>query len=164
MIETLQRVLRPLARAVDNMVARAVVRLVASNGFTQILQAEISAGEVKNDLDHLEAYGMAAAPLPGSVALCLFVGGERDNGAAILVHDQRHRPRTLAPGDVALFTDQDDPAAAAEDARHRIQLTRDGTLVIRCRRLDIKCGDERLVMEEGTGFRLSYSDFEATET
>ncbi|WP_052711889.1 phage baseplate assembly protein domain-containing protein [Elstera litoralis] len=108
------RFIGPLLRALDNLVSRAVIRLVAASGPTQQLQAELSAGEVKNDFDLLESYGMTAHPLPGAIAVCLFVGGERENGAAILAHDQAKRPRTLAPGDVALYTDQDDPAAAPQ--------------------------------------------------
>lgn len=153
----------PLARVLDNLIARAVIHLVTSRGPTQQLQAEISAEEVKSDLDLLEPYGMTAQPLPGAVAVCLFMGGQRDNGAAILAHDQGKRPRTLAPGDVALYTDQDDPAASAEDARHRLTLGRDRTITLRAKRIDLHCGDQRLILDEAEGLRVIASQIRFEE-
>lgn len=152
MIEALGRLMGPLNRAVDNMVGRAVIRLVQSGGYTQQLQAELSAGETKNDLDLLEGYGLTAVPLPGAIAVCLFVGGERENGAAILAHDQGRRPRTLVPGDVALYTDQDDPSAGAEDAAHRVTLGRDRSVILRGKRFSFKCGDQEMILDEAEGF------------
>jgi phage gp45-like len=153
----------PLLNALDNLVARAVIRLVSAAGATQQLQAELSAGEVKNDLDLLEGYGLTAQPLPGAIAVCLFVGGERENGAAILAHDQAKRPRTLAPGDVALYTDQDDPAAAAADAQHRLHFGRDRSVILRAKRLDIQCGTQRLILDETEGLLVQASQIRFEE-
>lgn len=141
-------------RALDNLIARAVIHLVAAAGPTQQLQAEISAGEVKNDFDLLEPYGLTAQPLPGAVAVCAFLTGERDNGVALLAHDQDKRPRTLAPGDVALYTDQDDAAADAAGARHRLTLGRDRTITLRAKRIDLQCGDQRLILDETEGLSV----------
>jgi phage gp45-like len=152
MLDALGRVLAPLNRAIDNMVARAVIRLAQSGGQTQQLQADLSAGETKNDLDLLEGYGLTAVPLPGAIAVCLFVGGERENGAAILAHDQGKRPRTLEPGDVALYTDQDDPAASADEATHRITLGRDRSVTLRGKRFSFKCGDQEMILDKDEGF------------
>lgn len=150
-------------RALDNLIARAVIHLVAAGGPTQQLQAEISAGEVKNDFDLLEPYGLTAQPLPGAVAVCLFMGGERDNGAAVLAHDQDKRPRTLAPGDVALYTDQDNPAAGAEDALHRLHFGRDRSVILRAKRLDIQCGTQRLILDETEGLLVQASQIRFEE-
>lgn len=164
MIEALGRLMGPLNRAVDNMVGRAVIRLVQAGGYTQQLQAELSAGETKNDLDLLEPYGFTAQPLPGAIAVCLFVGGERENGAAILAHDQGKRPRTLAPGDVALYTDQDDPAAGAEDAAHRVTLGRDRSVILRGKRFSFKCGDQEMILDEAEGFIVRASRVQFIKT
>lgn len=161
--DPLSRFLGSSLRALDNLLARAVIHLVAAAGPTQQLQAEISAGEVKEDLDLLEPYGFTAQPLPGAVAVCVFMGGERDNGAAILVHDQDKRPRTLAPGDVALYTDQDDPAAAAQDAHHRLQFGRDRSVTLRAKRLDIQCGTQRLILDETEGLLVQASQIRFEE-
>lgn len=141
-------------RALDNLIARAVIHLVAAGGPTQQLQAEISAGEVKNDFDLMEPYGMTAQPLPGAVAVCAFLTGERENGVALLAHDQDKRPRSLSPGDVALYTDQDDPAASAEEAQHRFTLGRDRTMVLRAKRIDLQCGSQRLILDETEGVHV----------
>ena len=157
------RFIGPLLNALDNLVARAVIRLVSAAGPTQQLQAELSAGEMKNDFDLLEGYGLTAHPLPGAIAVCLFVGGERENGAAILAHDQGKRPRTLAPGDVALYTDQDDPTAAAADAHHRLHFGRDRSVILRAKRLDIQCGPQRLILDETEGLLVQASQIRFEE-
>lgn len=164
MLDALGRLLGPISRALDNIVTRAVIRRVESMHWTQQLQVELSAGETKNDFDLLEQYGITSSPLPGAIAVCLFVGGERENGAAILAHDQKARPRTLYPGDVALYTDQDDRNAMADESLHRLHFGRDRSVILRCDSFSLKAGDQELILDKDEGLIVRASRVQFIKT
>lgn len=93
----------PIAR----VLARGVVVLANSARKLQSLQLRITAGEVKDDIEHLEPYGFTSCPLAGAEALVGFLG-DRSHGVVIMVADRRFRLQGLKPGEVALHTDQGD--------------------------------------------------------
>jgi len=92
---------------IAGVLARGVVVLANSARKLQALQLRIMAGEVKDDMEHLEPYGFTACPLPGAEALAGFIG-DRSHGVVIMVSDRRFRLQALEPGEVALYTDQGD--------------------------------------------------------
>jgi phage baseplate assembly protein V len=91
-----------------NFLARGVVALGNSASKLQSLQLRLLAGEVKDDVEHLEPYGFTACPQPGAEALAGFIGGDRSHGVVIVVADRRFRLQGLKPGEVALYTDEGD--------------------------------------------------------
>lgn len=91
-----------------NILARGVVALGNSASKLQSLQLRLLAGEVKDNMEHLEPYGFTACPLAGSEALAGFIGGDRSHGVVIVVADRRFRLQGLKPGEVALYTDEGD--------------------------------------------------------
>ena len=91
-----------------NILARGVVALGNSASKLQSLQLRLLAGEVKDNVEHLEPYGFTACPLAGSEALAGFIGGDRSHGVVIVVADRRFRLQGLEPGEVALYTDEGD--------------------------------------------------------
>ncbi|MDH0132814.1 phage baseplate assembly protein V [Pseudomonas asiatica] len=92
---------------IASVLARGVVVLANSARKLQALQLRITAGEVKDDIEHLEPYGFTACPKDGAEALVGFFG-DRSHGVVILVADRRFRLQGLKPGEVALYTDQGD--------------------------------------------------------
>lgn len=74
----------------------------------QGLQLRLTAGEVKDRVEHFEPYGYTSHPLPGAEAVVAFVGGDRSHGVAIVVGDRRFRLAGLKPGEVALYSDEGD--------------------------------------------------------
>ncbi|GAB1617167.1 phage baseplate assembly protein V [Pseudomonas sp. NGC7] len=90
-----------------SVLARGVVVLANSARKLQALQLRITAGEVKDDVEHLEPYGLTSCPLPGAEALVGFIS-DRSHGVVIMVSDRRFRLQGLQPGEVALYTDQGD--------------------------------------------------------
>ena len=91
-----------------NILARGVVALGNSASKLQSLQLRLLAGEVKDNVEHLEPYGFTACPKEGAEALAGFIGGDRSHGVVIVVADRRFRLQGLKPGEVALYTDEGD--------------------------------------------------------
>lgn len=87
--------------------ARGVVVLANSARMLQSLQLRITAGEFKDDMEHLEPYGFTSCPHPGAEALAGFLG-DRSHGVVIMVADRRFRLKGLKPGEVGLSTDEGD--------------------------------------------------------
>lgn len=115
----LARMLAPLARALGNMLARGTVVLAKSTTKMQTLQVKLLSGEVKDGIEHFEAYGLTARPKAGAEHITLFLGGDRSHGVTIMVADRRHRPTGLAEGEVVLH----------DDLGHRMHLTRTGIVI-----------------------------------
>lgn len=90
------------------MMARGTVALATAGSMLQTLQMRLTAGEVKDDLEHFEPYGFTSHPLPGAEGIALFLGGDRSHGVVVCVADRRFRLKELRPGEVALSTDEGD--------------------------------------------------------
>ncbi|MDF0730568.1 phage baseplate assembly protein V [Pseudomonas entomophila] len=90
------------------MLARGSLVLAQSADQLQRLQMRLLAGELQDDLEHFEAYGFTSHPLPGAEGIAAFIGGDRSHGVVLVVGDRRYRLQALAPGEVALYTDEGD--------------------------------------------------------
>lgn len=90
------------------MIARGTVALASAGAMLQTLQMRLTAGEVKDDLEHFEPYGFTSHPQPGAEGVALFLGGDRSHGVVVCVADRRFRLKALQPGEVALYTDEGD--------------------------------------------------------
>lgn len=106
MIDVINRMLAPLRTRVANLVARAVVKLVDDAVRMQKLQLQVLADETRDGCERVQQYGFTSVPLEGAEAVVLFVGGRRDHGLVVAVDDRRHRKKDMAPGEVALYTDE----------------------------------------------------------
>lgn len=115
----------PIASAL----ARGVVVLANSARKLQALQLRITAGEVKDDMEHLEPYGFTSCPKGDAEALVGFIG-DRSHGVVIMVADRRFRLQALEPGEVALYTDEGD----------RLHFKRDRTIEIETMTLKVSAG------------------------
>lgn len=92
----------------NGLLARGVVALANSARKLQTLQMRLTAGEIKDGMEHLEPYGFTSCPLPGAEGLAAFLGGDRSHGVVVVVTDRRYRLQNLEPGEVAIFTDEGD--------------------------------------------------------
>lgn len=90
------------------MMARGTVALATAGKMLQTLQMRLTAGEIKDDLEHFEPYGFTSCPKPGAEGIALFLGGDRSHGVVVCVSDRRFRLKELKPGEVALYTDEGD--------------------------------------------------------
>ena len=85
----------------------------------QTLQIKLLADEAKDDIEHVEPYGLTACPHPGAEHVTLFFGGDRSHGVVIVVADRRYRLQGLAAGEVALY----------DDLGQKVHLTRGGIVI-----------------------------------
>lgn len=109
-IDDLFKLLNPLRIRVLNMVTRALVKKIDATTKLQTIQVEMLAGEVRDGLEHFQAYGFASkAGVPnqkGPEAIVLRVGGAGDHPVVIMVSDRRYLPPNLESGEVAVYDAQ----------------------------------------------------------
>lgn len=109
-VRTVSRLLAPIARRVRLMVARAVVTAIADAGKIQSAQVKLLDGEVRDGIEILHQYGFTSIAQGQPEGLYFSVGGDRDHGVLVCVADRQFRRKNLAPGEVALYTDEDTEA------------------------------------------------------
>ncbi|MFT4118683.1 phage baseplate assembly protein V [Bradyrhizobium sp.] len=119
MIDQLNRLLAPMQRRIMLAIGRAVLNAVNDSASSQMVQASLLAGEVRDKMERMSEYGFTSVPLPGAQAVSVFVGGERGHGVIIATGDTRYRLKALAGGEVAIYDDQG----------QKVHLTRDGIVV-----------------------------------
>jgi phage baseplate assembly protein V len=107
-MDALNRLLAPLRRRVDNMVARAVLRLANDGPMLQEAQLQIQRGEIRERCERFQQYGFTGVPHPGAEAVVIFVAGLRDHPLIVSIDDRRYRKKGLQAGEVALYTDEGD--------------------------------------------------------
>ncbi|WP_413207966.1 phage baseplate assembly protein V [Rhodospirillum sp. A1_3_36] len=95
-----------LKRRMATMIRLARLTAVDSGKATQCLQAEVFAGELHDNVKHLEPYGFTSHPLTGAEALLVFPGGVNSNPVALVVGGRTYRLQGLKGGEVALYDDQ----------------------------------------------------------
>lgn len=105
---TWARLTAPIYRRLRQVVTRGIVRLVDPAQLLQSLQVEAFAGETLDRVEHFEPYGFTSHPLAGAEVLLFSLSGRRSHNVAGIVTDRRYRKKDLAPGEVALFTDEGD--------------------------------------------------------
>lgn len=93
---------------IKSVLVRGTVALADSLRKMQSVQVRLLAGEVKDQVEHLEPYGFTSAPLAGAEALAGFIDGDRSHGVVIVISDRRFRLQGLKAGEVALYTDEGD--------------------------------------------------------
>lgn len=137
-----------LNRRLASLFARGVIRHAdVRNGLAQA-QAEFSRGELRR-VGLPQGYGVASQPLPGAEVFTVFGMGERDAGMALAHDDRRARPTDLEAGETMVYGRR-----ALDPPWHWIRFTDDpktGTVKIKCRRLEIRCGDYYSVLDADTG-------------
>ena len=121
LIRVVERLVAPLRRRVLLMVSRAVVRWIDDAPQRQRMQVEGYAGEILDDVERVQQYGLSTCPPLGSDAVVLAVGGMRQHPLVIAAEDPSLRPRLLARGEVILYTAADETSVGGV-GRHHIQM------------------------------------------
>ena len=92
----------------SNFLVRGVLALVGVGSKMQSVQMQLTADEVKDDMEHFEPYGITSNPHPGAEGLTAFINGDRSHGVVLCISDRRFRLQALKTGEVALYTDEGD--------------------------------------------------------
>jgi len=103
----LERVLAPIKRRILMMLARSVVLDSNDSKKVQQLKLKILSGEIRDNIESFQNYGVTSRPPDGAEALIVFIGGNRDHGICVGVNDRESRLKDLEKGEVALFTDEE---------------------------------------------------------
>lgn len=100
--------MRNVFAQIQDMIARGFVRLSYATKKMRELQCEFLAGEVRDQLEHVEPYGFTSEPLADGKpeAFALFFDGNRSNGIVFCVADRRYRITNMKSGEVAIYDDQ----------------------------------------------------------
>jgi phage baseplate assembly protein V len=107
-LDDLNRLIAPLRTRVQNMVSRAVVKLVNDGVKLQLVQLSLLEDETRDECERFQEYGFTSVPLEGAEAVVAFVGGRRDHPLVVAVDDRRYRMKGLQNGEVAIYTDEGD--------------------------------------------------------
>ena len=94
--------------SLKSMMARGTVLLAGAGKMMQTLQVRLTAGEVKDAVEHFEPYGFTSNPLAGAEVLTMFLSGDRSHAVVVVAADRRYRIKELKPGEVAIYTDEGD--------------------------------------------------------
>lgn len=106
--DNVSKLTKPLRDKIALSIARAVINLV--NDVTPLQGAQISllADETRDHMTRMQEYGFTSVPHSGCLAIAVFAGGDRSNGAVIATDDPRYRMKNLQSGEVAIYTDEGD--------------------------------------------------------
>ncbi len=96
--------LRKLRFRLDAVVSRAVIELVNDAMKTQRVQLSILEGEVEDDVEHMQPYGLSFTPPAGAEAIALAPAGSRANTVAICAQLPGDRPQGAPPRAGGLYT------------------------------------------------------------
>lgn len=96
--------IRDLANRVMMAFARGVLRMSTDAGKRQLLQIELLEGELRDNVEVMQFYGVYSRPLPGADYAVAFIGGNREQGIAVASADRRYH-LALLEGEVALADD-----------------------------------------------------------
>lgn len=143
---TFGKMLGPLGRRVQNMIARGTVVLSQAGAMMQKLRVNLLAGETLDELEHFEPYGFTSRPLKGAEVVTVFVDGDRSHGLVLICADRRYRMKDLEEGEIAI----------QDDLGQSVHFTREGIVV--------KGAGLPMVFEDTPSITMKASDFIRFET
>jgi phage baseplate assembly protein V len=119
MLDTIERMTAGARNKASLMVGRCILKAIGDGKAVQLVQAQLLAEEIHDDVERIQQYGLTSVPKPGAEGVIVFVGGNRDHGLLIAVEDRRYRLKGLEAGEVALY----------DDLGQKVHLTRAGIVV-----------------------------------
>jgi len=100
------RDLAQLRQRIDMMLARGALVATNDTGGIQVHQVALLEGELADDVERFQSYGLSAVPPAGGDTLVAFLAGNRDHGVCVAINDRASRPKNLKLGEVVLYNDQ----------------------------------------------------------
>jgi phage baseplate assembly protein V len=112
--------LEKMALKSQTAMARGVLRRTNANTKAQSTQVEVFEGELYNDVELWEQYGLTSIPADGDELLVLSPGGGRDKAVGLTAQKRSSRPKGGLAGDVTLY----------HEAGHKVYLQSGGSISI----------------------------------
>ena len=99
----MKKQLDKLARRMQLMVGRCVLRAVSASGGRVLVGIDGLDGSSMDGIELAEPSGLTCIPLNGAEGIALSVMGDGTHQIIVPLGDRRHRPKDLQPGDSSLF-------------------------------------------------------------
>jgi phage baseplate assembly protein V len=135
-LSDLRRWIDPIKKKVYLMLGRAILTAINNSGTTQRLQMKGLSDEVLDGVERFQEYGFDSYPWEDAQAAVMYLGGNRDHGIVVTVHDRRYRPTNLTQGEIVLYTDED------KVTEFRVWLKRNRILYARANNIDLNSDTE----------------------
>lgn len=106
-LNDLERFLRPIKQKLYGIAGRALLTAVRNSNKTQRLQYKVYEDMVYDDVERLQEYGFETYPDASdenNEIVILNIGGNKDGGMVICVHNREERPKDLSSGEVCLYS------------------------------------------------------------
>ncbi len=128
MQDLIKKITNPLFERIISIVSICTINKTNDDTNTQTAQCEFFKDDPRENLERWQNYGMTSVPPNGSEGICLFLGGERDNGFIIATEDKDSRPTGLKTGEVCIYTIEKD----------HIYFKKDNLIEIKTKSLDVQ--------------------------
>lgn len=128
--------IRRLANQIRLAVSRAVLERHQDHILMQVTMLE---GEPRDDVEHMQPFGLLAKPVKGAEGVFLSAGGDRDHGLVVCMTN-----RDAIPADLIAAMQEGETALWAAGGWY-MHLKRDGTLRINVRAVEV-------IAPDGTSF------------
>lgn len=93
-----------MAARLAGVVTRGVVTRINDKLKAQSLQIELRFGEVADNVEHFQPFGLSFHPSKASEVIVFAVGGSQDNLVALAAMDRDVRPADISEGEGGLYT------------------------------------------------------------
>ena len=131
------RMLAPMSRRIMLMAARIVLTGATDKAPVQVVQFKGLEGEVKQNVEYLQAFGFSSVAPAGARGLAIFPGGDRSHGVVVVLDARDKQPVTLKSGESAVW-----------DALGKfIHLKDDGSILIKADKVRIESPDFQVTGE-----------------
>lgn len=104
----MKRGLESLYRRIILATGRGILKSVNDKAKRQFTQITALNGEVKNNVERIQNYGVTSHPPKQSQVLFVCMGGNRDHPVVLAAEDLASRPKDLKEGEVCIYTDEGD--------------------------------------------------------
>lgn len=108
LMRIIKRCTQPLSNRIAMLIGRCVLLATNDAQGIQKINSQVLAGEILEDIERFQNYGMTSNPPSNSEGVILFPLGNREHGICVSVDNRQFRLKSLAQGEVAIYTDEGD--------------------------------------------------------
>lgn len=148
MQDLIKKITNPLYERIISIISLCTINKVNDETNTQTAQGELYSGEIREDLERWQNYGMTSNPPNNSEGICFSFGGEREANFILAVEDKDSRPTGLKTGEVCIYTIEKD----------HIYFKQGNQIEIKTKNLDIK-SENKISFKTKDFFIISDSSF-----
>ncbi len=102
MMALIRQVTNPLKVKLNMLVTRVVINAIQDAPGIQTVTLEALAGEVFDEIEHMQQGGITHAPLKGAEAVMLALGGSRENLVVLAASNREFRPKNGKAGETIM--------------------------------------------------------------